>query len=275
MVSQPTPDQEASPSLDRRRFFRAALVPALAAAVAQMGLTRRAEAQAPAPAPAPVPLPDVLPKRFLVGEPDVPPLNSPIVFAREGTNTGGTVEVLSLIQEEKGENVYPWTLYAQLRSKHKGGDACVICARLYKDGPGWSTGIHSEVFSKNWGVGVGVNIEVSNQYEGKEGFNGVIGLEMQSLGPKRASSGLQIEGVGGYETIARLRGEAQTGIDLSAKCEVGVNLHSNNLRLDEGNFIQLDQTGQVKLRYSKGNIEFFNGDKRVAYLPMNAEDHKL
>ena len=260
--------------VDRRTFFRAALVPALAAAVAQMGLTRKAEAQ-PA-TPAPTPAPDLLPKRFLVGSPDIPPLNSPIVFAREGTNTGGTVEVLSLIQDEKGENVYPWTLYAQLRSKHKGGDACVICTRLYKDGPGWSTGIHSEVFSKNWGVGIGVNIEVSNQYEGKEGFNGVIGLEMQSLGPKRASSGLQIEGPAGYDTIVRLRGgEAQTGIDLAAKCEVGANLHGNSLRLDEGSFIQLDQTGQVRLRYFKGNIEFFNGDKRVAYLPMNAEDHKL
>ena len=274
MPLQPTPEQSVKRSVDRpvnrRSFFRAALVPALAAAVAQMGLARKAEAQAPAPTP------DALPKRFIVGQPEIPPLDSPIVFAREGTsNKGGTVEVLSLIQEEKGDNSFPWTLYAQLRTRHRGGDACVICTRLHKDGPGWSTGIHSEVFSRNWGVGIGVNIEVSNQYEGKEGFNGVIGLEMQSLGPKRASSGLQVEGQGGYETIVRLRADAQTGIDLTGKCEVGANLHGNSLRLDEGSFIQLDQTGQIKLRYYQGNIEFFNGDKRIAYLSTNAEDHKL
>ncbi len=258
--------------LTRRRFFGAALVPALAAAVAQ--LSSRAEAQ-PAAEPPPAPT-DVLPKRFLVGNPEIPPLDSPIVFAREGTsNAGGTVEVLSLIQEEKGDSSFPWTLYTQLRTRHTAGDACGICTRLYKDGPGWCTGIHSEVFSKNWGVGIGVNIEVSNQYEGAEGFNSILGIEMQSLGPKPALAGLQIEGKGGYESMVRLRSDAQTGIDVSGKCDVGLNLHASSLRLDEGAFVQLDQAGLIKLRYHEGNIEFFNGDKRIAYLPTNAEDHKL
>jgi hypothetical protein len=259
---------DSNQSLTRRRFFGAALVPALAAAVAQIGSRQEAEAQPPAA--------DVLPRRFIIGQPEIPPLDSPIVFAREGSsNAGGTVEVLSLIQEEKGDNSFPWTLYAQLRTRHTAGDACVVCTRLHKDGPGWSTGIHSEVFARNWGVGIGVNIEVSNQYEGNEGFNGVLGIEMQSQGPRPALAGLQIEGKGGYESMVRLRAQAQTGIDLDGKCGVGLNLHGNHLRLDEGAFLQLDQAGQIRLRYHKGNIEFFNGDKRIAYLPTNAEDHRL
>jgi hypothetical protein len=246
--------------------------------VAQLSTHSRADAQPPPPPqPQPVPAPaDLLPRRFLVGTPDIPPLDSPIVFAREETHIkGGTVEVLSLIQEEKGDNSFPWTLYTQLRTRHTTGDACGICTRLYKDGPGWCAGIHSEVFSKNWGVGIGVNIEVSNQYEGTQGFNAILGIEMQSLGPKPALAGLQVEGPGGYESMVRLRSTAKTGIELTGKCDVGVNLHANSLRLDEGAFVQLDQTGQIKLRYHEGNIEFFNGDKRIAYLPTNAEDHKL
>jgi hypothetical protein len=261
------PDQ-ASPRTGRRAFFKAALVPALAVAVGELLGRGRAEAQAP--------LPDSLPRRLVVGKPDIPPLDSPIVFAREGTNNkGGTVEVLSLIQEEKGDTSFPWTLFAQLRSRHTTGDAVVLQARLYKDGPGWSAGVHSEVFSRNWGVGIGVNIEMSNQYEGTQGFNGIIGIEMQSLGPKRALAGLQIEGGGGFETQVRLRGAADTGIDIPGKCGVGVNLRGNALRMDEGTWVQLDQAGRIRLRYLNGNIEFYNGNRRIAYLPVSSEDHKL
>ena len=256
---------EAPGAQPRRSFFRSALLPVFAAVV---GGGSRLEAQEEPPA--------AVTPRFIVGQPEIPPLDSPLVFAREGTNnTGGTVEVLSLIQEERGDKCFPWTLYAQLRTRHTEGDAVVYYARLHRDGPGWSSGFHSEVFSRNWGVGIGMNIEVANQYEGDEGFNGVIGIEMQSLGPRRALAGLQIEGVGGFETLVRLRADAQTGIDLAGQCEVGLNLHRSSLRLDAGGWIELDQGGQVRLRYQDGQIEFFRGERRIAYLPVNAEDHEL
>ncbi len=247
----------------RRRFVRTALLPVFGALVG-----READAQET--------LPDMLPRRFIVGEPEIPPLDTSILFAREGAHeTGGTVEVLSLIQDEKGENCFPWTVYAQLRTKHRGGDAVGYYARLYKDGPGWSAGMHSEVFSQNWGVGIGVNIEVANQYEGDDGFNGIIGCEMQSLGPRKALAGLQVEGAGGYETQIRLRGEADTGIDVVSECGVGINLRENSLRLSEGSCIELDAQGEVKLRYTDGHIEFLNGDRRIAHIPVDTEDHAL
>ena len=135
--------------------------------------------------------------------------------------------------------------------------------------------MHSEVFSKNWGVGIGVNIEIANQYEGTQGFNGIIGIEMQSLGPRKALAGLQIEGKGGFETLIHLRAEADHGIDVAADCGVGINLRQNSLRLNEGSCIELDEAGQVKLRYRDGRIEFLHGDRRVAHLPLDAEDHQL
>lgn len=251
----------------RRAFFRTALLPLFA------GLTSQALAAEGDPAPPPG---EALGRRFVVGNPNIPPLDSPLVFAREGNNNkGGTREVLSLIQEEKGDSSFPWTLYAQLRTRHTAGDAVVLCSRLYKDGPGWSCGVHSEVFAKNWGVGIGVNIEVSNQYEGTAGFNGIIGIEMQSLGPKRALAGLQIEGQGGYETLVRLRAAADIGLDLPGNCGVGIHLRQNSLRLNEGSWVQLDQEGRVRLRYHQGNIEFFNGERRIAHLPVTGEDHAL
>jgi len=253
---------------DRRSFFRTTLLPVFCAVAGAGAVASTAEAQEAEP--------EYLPRRFIQGKPEIPPLDSPIVFARQDTSDSNhTHEVLSLIQQEDGDNSFPWTLYAQLRTRHTGGDAVVYYSRLYKDGPGWSCGYHTEVFSKNWGVGIGVNVEMSNQYEGTEGFNGIIGMEMQSLGPKPAKAGVQIEGEGGYETLVRLRGDGETGVDLTGDCDVGVNLHQNSLRLDEGSWIQLDQEGHVRIRYQDGNIEFFNGEKRIAHLPVMAEDHEL
>lgn len=251
----------------RRTFFKAALVPALAAVAATAAVDDSQAQEA---------LPDALPRRFIVGKPDIPPLDTPILFAREGSHEAGhTHEVLSLIQEEKGGNAFPWTVYAQLRTHHTGGDAVVFYSRLHKEGPGWSCGFHSEVFARNWGVGIGMNIELGNQYEGTEGFNGVIGIEVQSLGPKPTLAGLQIEGAGPFENMIRLRGHAATGIDMSGQCGVGINLHGNSLRIDEGGWIELDQDGQVRMRYHEGNIEFFKGEQRIAHIPVDGEDHAL
>ena len=45
--------------------------------------------------------------------------------------------------------------------------------------------------------------------------------------------------------------------------------------MNEGSCIELDAEGDVKLRYAEGRIEFLKGGRRVAYLPVDAEDHEL
>lgn len=167
--------------------------------------------------------------------------------------------------DEERENTWPWVQYNQLRTAHTGGDAVVFYSRLHKDGPGWSCGYHSEVFSKNWGVGSGVNIEMTNDYEGTEGFNGIYGIVIQAHDKRPTKAAVMCEGVQPFEN----------GIDLRGPTDVGINLHGNRLRLNEGAWIDFDAEGRVRMRYCQGSIEFWNGDRRVAHIPMNDEDREI
>jgi hypothetical protein len=219
---------------------------------------------------------DLVPFRFVQGAPEIPPLDSPIVWAREQLNPQFcTHELLSLVMEERHENSYPWVQYNQLTTSHTGGDAVVFYSRLQKDGPGWSCGNHSEVFSTNWGVGIGVNIEVSNNYEGDEGFNGIYGAVIQGFGKRQPKSGVLITGGLGFENGIELNAKHGTGINLDCETDVGINLHDNRLRLNEGAWLDLDAEGKVRMRYFEGNLEFWNGESRIAHLPMTGEDRAL
>jgi hypothetical protein len=109
------------------------------------------------------------------GDPPTQPLDTMLLFERGDDNNHDramTHEVLSLIHQEKGKNSYPWTLYTSLETHHENGDACVHCARLHKFGPGWSSGIHSEVFNHARAVALGVNIEMSNDFVPQGGGGG-------------------------------------------------------------------------------------------------------
>ena len=219
---------------------------------------------------------DALPFRFVQGTLDIPPLDTPILWAREQLNPQFcTHELLCLVMEEHHENSYPWVQYNQLTTDHTGGDAVVFYSRLHKQGPGWSCGNHSEVFSSNWGVGIGVNIEVSNNYEGEEGFNGIYGSVILGLGKRKPKSGILISGEPGFINGIELNAQHDTGIDLDCQADVGINLHDNRLRLNEGAWLDLDAEGNVRMRYFEGNLEFWNGEQRVAHLPMTGEDRAL
>jgi hypothetical protein len=215
--------------------------------------------------------------RMRKGSPPGQPLDSMMVFER-GDNSDGramTHEVLSLIHEEKGKNSFPWTMYASLDTHHEQGDGCVVCSRLHKHGPGWSTGLHSEVFSHNRAVALGVNIEMSCDYVGPEATN-VIGLNIQAVdGPKSMQYGIQVhDGKGHFETAVGLNGAGKTGVDIKGKFDTGIDLHGNTLRLGEGASIEFGDSG-VKMRYLNGRIEFMNGDKCVGHLNVNGADHAI
>lgn len=213
------------------------------------------------------------------GDPPVQPLDTMLLFERGDDNNGRamTHQVLSLIHQEKGKNSYPWTLYTSLETHHELGDACVHCARLHKSGPGWSTGLHSEVFTHHRGVSLGANIEMSNDYAGKEQQT-IIGLNIQAVGgPTPMQYGIQIHDSGAdgarFDTAIHLKGTGATGIDLPGHFTTGIHLHNNPLRLSEGTPIQLDDAGKIQIRYKAGRIEFLNNGKPFFHLDTASADH--
>ena len=136
--------------------------------------------------------------------------------------------------------------------------------------PGLTTGLHSEVFNHQRGVALGVNIEMSNDYSGSE-QTVVTGLNIQAVGGSAPMQhGIQIhDGNNHFQTAIHLPGKGAAGIDLPGSFQVGLNLHDNHLRLNEGACIELDGKGQVKLRYNNNRIEFLNGDRCFAHLDVN------
>lgn len=212
------------------------------------------------------------------GDVPVQPLDTLLRFERGDDNNGPAIthEVLSLIQVERGKHSYPWTLYSSLETHHETGDACVVCSRLHKHGPGWSSGLHSEVFNHGRAVALGVNIEMSNDYTGPDSTT-VIGLNIQAVGgPSPMQHGIQIhDGANHFETGIHLKGQGTTGIDLAGNYRVGLDLRQNPLRLGEGACVELDGKGQIKFRLKNGRIEFLNGDRCFGHLDIDAEDHAL
>lgn len=264
---QEQPQQE-QPKVARRRFLGQGLLSLLAG----LGIGKTT-AQANAE-----PNADVVKKHMRQGNPPVQPLDTMLLFERGDDNNGRamTHEVLSLIHEEKGKNSYPWTLYSSLKTHHEVGDACVVCSRLHKHGPGWSSGLHSEVFSHARAVALGVNVEMSNDYEGPEETK-VIGVNVQAVkGPRAMQYGMQIhDNEGHFETGIGLNGKGKIGLDMAGTFDVGINTHGNNIRLNEGTCVELDGKGQIKVRYLNGRIEFLNGDRCFGHLDVNGEDHAL
>jgi hypothetical protein len=256
------------PNRSKRRGFLSA---AIASAVGWV-FAKRAEAARGSE--------DVLKRHERRGDPPVQPLDTMVLFERgdHSTGRGMTHQVLSLIHEEKGEHSYPWTLYTSLSTHHTGGDACVVCSRLHKHGPGWSSGLHSEVYNHNRAVALGVNIEMSNDYAGPEETK-VIGLNIQAVdGPAPMQYGIQIHDKGEathFETGIGLNGRGKVGLDLGGRFGIGINARNNAIRVNEGTAIELDGEGKIKVRYKAGRIEFLNGDTCVGHLDVNGEDHAM
>ena len=265
--------QESNSSTNRRRFLWAGLT-----AFVSGLLGRKAAAQSAKPAPALQELGEPLTSHVRQGRPPPQPLDTMVLFERGDNNNdrATTHEVLSLVHQEKGKNSYPWTLYASLETAHETGDGCVVCSRLHKHGPGWSSGLHSEVFNHDRMIALGVNVEMSNDYVGPDPTE-VIGVNIQAVaGPRPMQYGIQIhDGHGHFETAIGLNGKSEKGIDLKGKYDVGLNMRENSIQLNEGTCVILDGKGQIRLRYNNGRIEFLNGDRCFGHLHVNGPDHPL
>lgn len=255
----------------RRRFFRKGIL-GLVAGLPILGsvLGRRAEAEEEGPLTTEG---QVLKTCVYKGRPPMEPLDTMIRFERSDENNGRamTHEVLSLMHEEKGTKSYPWTIYSHLTTSHVEGDACVLCSRLTKNGPGWSCGLHSEVFVHNRAVALGVNVEMSNHYTGAERTQ-IYGMNLMACGPRPCDAGITIKNNGSgpgaiFRTQIALESNGEVGIDLPAKFDVGVHMH--------GNEIALDDEGRIRLRYRDGRIEFLNDGRCVGHIRVDSQDHEL
>jgi hypothetical protein len=257
----------AMPHSSKRRGF---LTSAMAAIAGTVFVGRRAKAADASPPPT----------RLRQGNPPSQPLDTMLLYERGDNNNDRlmTHEVLSLVHQEKGKISHPWTMYASLETHHEEGDACVVCSRLHKQGPGWSSGLHSEVYSHGRAVALGVNVEMSNDYTGTEPQQ-VIGINVQAVGgPTPMQTGLQIHdsGKAHFETAIALNGTGRAGVDLSqGKFDVGIDSGKNTIRVSEGTCIELDGKGQIKLRYKAGRIEFLNGEKCIGHIDVNGNDHAI
>lgn len=211
----------------------------------------------------------VLKSSVYKGRPPMEPLDTMIRFERsdETTGTVGTQEILSLMHEQKGNGTsYPWTIYSHLTTHHTGGDACVLCSRLTKNGPGWSCGLHSEVFNHGRAVALGMNIEMTNRYTGPDSTQ-MIGLNIQMLPGEPMQYGIQVHGEGHVDKGIGLNGVGETGLDVAGKYGTGIHMHGHDIALDDG--------GKVRVRYKDGRIEFLNGDKVIGHIDAEADDHAL
>jgi hypothetical protein len=105
----------------------------------------------------------------------------------------------------------------------------------------------------------------------------VAGLNIQAVGGSAPMQhGIQIhDGGNHFQTAINLNGKGATGIDLPGNYQVGLNLRNNNLRLNEGACVELDSKGRIKVRYQNNRIEFLNGDRCIAHLDVNGEDHAI
>lgn len=221
---------------------------------------------------------EVLRQNVYQGRPPREPLDTMIRFERSDENNGRPVthEILSLMHEEKGKRSYPWTIYSHLTTHHVEGDACVLCSRLTKNGPGWSCGLHSEVFCHDRAVGLGVNVEMTNHYGGP-GESKMIGVNILGLGPQPCAYGMQIhdkDGVG-FDTAVALNTTSRVGIDLGGRYDVGIHARGNRIRVNEGTRIELDGEGRIAMRYRAGRIEFLNGERCVGHIDVSGDDHAM
>ncbi len=260
-----------APSTSRRRLLWALFAPAAGAWAATTthakGMIKSLKTKG-----------EVLKQEVWQGEPPVEPLDTMIHFRRSDNSEGRAIthEILSLTHEEKGSSSYPWTIYAHLDTHHVTGDACVLCSRLHKYGPGWSTGLHSEVFNHNRAVALGLNVEMSNDYAGKEA-TAVHGINVQAISssPQACDVGLNIHGDGGFKRAINIESKGEVAIDINGTYKTGIDLHGKELRLGKDGSIALDERGDVRVRLKDNVIEFIKDGRRAAHIRLDGDDRAL
>lgn len=231
-------------------------------------------------------------KRWFDQQSALPPLDSPLLFARKTTAEicrDCTGEILSLVYEQ-GPTVDPvhlWPLYIQLDTAAADGSAAGANARIHSRGTGWTAAHHGEVIAYSPGsTNIGFNTELSPLVAGSR----MIGLNLQAKnGYFNAPAGQwsdeavniqSDDGVGWRTGIKFDRVRTETALDFGPKSSgnqairirgrygVGLDLGGNGIRLAAGTRVCFEESDRICLRYNpnKARLEFLNGSGVLAYL---------
>lgn len=239
------------------------------------------------------------------------PVNAPLDYRRynEAPNepgSGATHMLMSLQQQNNvppGSLSFPWTQYIQLDTNHDSGDGVVSHLRLHNRGEGWSTAAHTDAFAWGPGTTLGNNIELLDI----GGSAYTVGMNIQNKA-WQADAGIQIQtgplpdthplfepGMdGSWVAGIRLQGDGgggyyKTGIDfdpttqgqrgiwMRGDFDIGLDLGSNELSMDDGTRVTLGDASNVAMRFNpeRGRIEFLQDNAVVAFLNVNRRNVDL
>jgi hypothetical protein len=222
---------------------------------------------------------------------EAPPLNTSVLLTRKISrelNENSTAQLLSLVMENDNTNypLFPWPFYIQLTTNHDEGDAVGSYVRLITSGTGWSAGHHSEVIQSGSGTNIGMNVEMSKP----SGAGRTIGLNLQAeqgYGDVKAAFwgdeaiNIQTDADSGWDTgikfnAARMntgiefsdQSKGNRGIWLKGRFAVGIDLANNNLRINQGAKLELEETGQITISFNQRlqRIEFKNDSAVLGYI---------
>jgi hypothetical protein len=228
-----------------------------------------------------------------------PPLDSGVTWSRNGlSNVGQTEQILSLINESRDRNNFPWALYIQNSAAGNPNHAVGAYIRHYlQDSPGrqgaWGASFHTDLIHVNSGTSIGCNVELyrtnSRTRLQNAGFDSIASsyylsgdtLLAQNGSPLSSSSGTAI-GVNIQNTVhSNLQGTHavniqstgvnqvwQNGIHFdgpglgniginfdSATYNMGIDLQNNSFRMNAGQKIFLEASGQIFIRYNSGTAK--------------------
>jgi len=202
----------------------------------------------------------------------------------------GTTQVLSLVHENNKATAFPWTLSTLLRTKHTSGEAAANFVRLSNYGGGWGAGFHAEAYSRGGSPTLGTNIEMHRQ----SGTGRVIGVNVHAVDwdiddqgaqtqpkPTLLSEALnvQCDPQASWETGLHFdNGSRGTrAIWVEGSWTVGLDMGSNNIRMDAGSKIFFEGSSMVYMMYNAAaaRIEFRYGSRVLGYIPLSATEHAL
>lgn len=190
-----------------------------------------------------------------------------------------------------GRNVksYEWTITANLTNYCPQGEHVAIYGRAVRAAPDaggtWAGCFETRDLTGTAGHQVGLEVDVFGS--GPDTSGSRVGIDV-AIGPAEANYKQPMEATYGVRVGAAhgdMNHRVKVAFAANIDCDVAFDASQSKntrggtaLRLGAGQFIALEPTNQIKLRYNPDNgyIEFYNGGRRVGFIDTwHGQDHEL